>query len=32
MDDVTKAIVQVSDNINPATWVPDSSIVDPYIP
>ena len=32
VDDVTKAIVQVSDNINPATWVPDSSIVDPYIP
>lgn len=32
VDDVTKAVVQVGDNINPSTWVPDSSIVDPYIP
>uniref|UniRef100_A0A0N5B1M7 Colicin_E5 domain-containing protein n=1 Tax=Syphacia muris TaxID=451379 RepID=A0A0N5B1M7_9BILA len=32
VDDVTKAIVQVSDNINPATWMPDPSIVNPYIP
>ena len=32
VDDVTKAIVQISDNINPSTWVPDLSIVDPYIP
>lgn len=32
VDDVTKVIVQISDNINPSTWVPDSSIVDPYIP
>lgn len=32
VDDVTKAVVQVGDNINPSTWVPDASIVDPYIP
>ena len=32
VDDVTKAIVQVSDNINPSTWAPDMSIIDPYIP
>ena len=32
VDDVTKALVQVGDNINPSTWIPDSSIVDPYIP
>ena len=32
VDDVTKAIVQISDNINPSTWAPDLSIVDPYIP
>ena len=32
IDDVTKAVVQVSDNINPSSWVPDSNIVDPYIP
>lgn len=32
VDDITKAIVQISDNINPSTWVPDLSIVDPYIP
>ena len=32
VDDVTKAIVQISDNINPSTWIPDLSIVDPYIP
>lgn len=32
VDDVTKAIVQISDNINPSTWVSDLSIVDPYIP
>ena len=31
VDDVTKAVVQVGDNINPAKWVPDSSIVDPYV-
>ena len=30
VDDVTKSIVQVSDNINPSTWVPDSSIINPY--
>lgn len=32
VDDVTKVIVQVSDNINPSTWVPDMSIINPYIP
>ena len=32
IDDVTNAIVQVSDNINPSTWAPDPSIVDPYVP
>lgn len=32
VDDVTKVIVQISDNVNPATWLPDPSIVDPYIP
>lgn len=32
VDDVTKAIVQISDNINPSTWAPDLSINDPYIP
>ena len=32
IDDVTNAIVQVSDNINPSTWAPDPSIVDPYLP
>ncbi len=32
VDDITKKIVQISDNINPSTWAPDSSIIDPYIP
>lgn len=32
IDNVTKEIVQISDNVNPATWAPDLSIVDPYIP
>ena len=32
VDNITKEIVQISDNINPSTWAPDSSIVDPYIP
>lgn len=32
VDDITCAIVQVSDNIAPKTWVPDSSIVNPYQP
>lgn len=32
VDDITKVIVQVSDNINPSTWVPDMSIINPYIP
>ena len=32
VDDITKEIVQISDNINPSTWAPDTSIVNPYIP
>ena len=32
VDDVTKEIVQISDNINPSTWIPDTSIVNPYKP
>ena len=32
VDDITKEIVQISDNVNPASWVPDPSIVNPYIP
>ena len=32
IDDVTKEVVQVSDNINPDTWIPDPNIVNPYIP
>ena len=32
IDDVTNAVVQVSDNINPSTWIPDPNIVNPYIP
>ncbi len=32
VDDVTMSIVQVSDNINPSTWIPDDGIIDPYIP
>jgi hypothetical protein len=32
IDDVTKSVVQISDNINPSTWAPDMGIIDPYIP
>ena len=32
IDDVTKEVVQISDNINPSTWIPDPSIIDPYKP
>ena len=32
IDDITKEVVQVSDNINPSSWIPDSSIIDPYRP
>lgn len=32
VDDTTKAIVQISDNINPSTWIPDPGIVNPYTP
>lgn len=32
IDDITNEIVQISDNINPSLWSPDSEIIDPYIP
>ncbi|AGF55466.1 glucan-binding repeat-containing protein [Clostridium saccharoperbutylacetonicum] len=32
IDDITKSVVQVSDNINPSTWIPDPSIIDPFKP
>ena len=32
IDDVTKAVVQVSDNINPTSWIPDVNIINPYRP
>uniref|UniRef100_UPI00272D5A71 colicin E5-related ribonuclease n=1 Tax=uncultured Bacteroides sp. TaxID=162156 RepID=UPI00272D5A71 len=32
VDDVTNKIVQISDNINPADWIPDSGIENPYKP
>jgi len=32
VDNTTKAVVQVSDNINPSTWIPDPSIINPYKP
>lgn len=32
IDDVTNAVVQISDNINPSTWIPDSGIVNPFSP
>ena len=32
VDDITKQIVQISDNINPSTWIPDTSIINPYKP
>ena len=32
IDNITKSVVQVSDNINPSTWIPDSNIVDPFMP
>ncbi|OGG50387.1 hypothetical protein A2704_05625 [Candidatus Kaiserbacteria bacterium RIFCSPHIGHO2_01_FULL_54_36b] len=31
-DNVTGGIVQISDNIDPAGWRPDSRIIDPYMP
>lgn len=30
--DITNEIVQISDNINPSTWIPDSGIINPYKP
>ena len=32
VDDITKEIVRISDNINPSTWASDSGIIDPYLP
>ncbi|MCH5258665.1 MAG: hypothetical protein J1F18_02870 [Lachnospiraceae bacterium] len=32
VDNVTNEIVQISDNINPLDWIPDSSIENPYKP
>jgi hypothetical protein len=32
VDNETRAIVQVSNNLNPLEWIPDSGIVDPYRP
>lgn len=32
VDDITNEIVQISDNINPSTWIPDSGIINPYKP
>ncbi len=31
-DDVSGQIVQISDNIDPAGWTPDSRIINPYMP
>ncbi len=31
-ENVTGQIVQISDNINPAGWTPDSRIINPYMP
>jgi Colicin E5 ribonuclease domain len=31
-DNVTGDLVQLSDRLNPGSWIPDSVIVDPYIP
>ena len=31
VDDVTRIVVQVSDNINPSIWIPDPNIINPYI-
>lgn len=32
VDDVTNEVIQVSDRINPAEWIPDDHIVNPYKP
>ena len=32
VDDVSKEIVQISDNINPRDWIPDKNIINPYKP
>ena len=30
VDDVTKEVVQISSNIDPASWIPDKNIINPY--
>lgn len=32
VDDITKAVVQVGDNIDPSAWIPDSNIFNPNRP
>jgi hypothetical protein len=32
IDNITNAVVQVGDNINPITWIPDPRIINPFIP
>jgi RHS repeat-associated protein len=32
VDDVTKEVIQISDKTNIQGWIPDSSIINPYIP
>jgi len=31
-DDITGELVQISDRTNPSEWLPDDTIIDPYIP
>lgn len=31
-DDVSGRLVQMSDRLDPGSWIPDPTIVDPYIP
>ncbi len=31
-DDITAELVQMSDRLNPDSWMPDPVIVDPYLP
>jgi hypothetical protein len=32
IDNITKEVIQVSDNINPSTWIPDPNIINPFTP
>lgn len=32
IDNITKEVVQISDALNPASWIPDVNIVDPFLP